>query len=234
MYTLYDFGDFDSNGNMGNPYVKLLSLTDPNDASAEFVAERGGTARTNITYSPVNVSSAGTNNVSVSSSTAEKLSKLVDYIPAVLAILGLNAVALLVISVVGVLYMCRRSRRKNSKKERAAALALNNRAPTPYPGGVAGASGSQSGHQYERVAVNAPAGENEPEDTPFNPPEPAFHGYENDGLAPLGSGARPRSNFGGIGIPRDYRVSAAGSDVTAFVPPSPGFKNDFERPKSIA
>lgn len=231
VYTMYDFGDFDSDGNMGDPYVKLLSLTDPNDASAEFVAERGGTARTNITYSPVNVSSGGTSNVSVSSSTAEKLSKLVDYIPAVLAILGLNALALLLVSIVGISYMCRRSRRKSNKKERAA-LALNNRTPTPYPGSINDASGSQSGHQYERVAVNAPAGEIEPEDIPFTPPEPAFHGYENDSLAPLG--ARPRSNFGGIGIPRDYRVSAAGSDVTAFVPPSPGFKKDFDRPKSIA
>ncbi|KAL5487670.1 hypothetical protein ACEPAI_5778 [Sanghuangporus weigelae] len=229
VYTLYDFGDFDSNQIMGNPYVKLFSLTDPNEASSEFVSVRGGTARTDITYNVANAGSSGSSSVSVSSSVADKLSKLVDYIPAVLAILALNAVALLVIAGVGTAFMCKRRRRKGSKKDRT--LLLDNRVPTPYPG-----SSPQSGnndHEYERVSTHVPPGEQGPEDTPFTPPAPAFHSLEGDTLRPLPPGARPRSTFAGIGVPRDYRVSAAGSDVTAFVPPSPAYKM-ADRPKSVA
>lgn len=219
---------------MGNPYIKLLSLTDPNEASAEFVAVRGGSARTNITYNAASGSSSGLTNVSVSSSTADKLSKLVDYIPAMLGVLALNALALLVVAAVGVAYICRRRNRKSSKKERAL-LALNARAPTPFPGSSSTFNGGNTGnHEYERVANNMPAGEQDPEDAPFTPPEPAFHAFEGDTLRPL-PGARPRSTFAGIGMPRDYRVSAAGSDVTTFVPPSPSFKKELsDRPKSIA
>ena len=47
---MYDFGDFDADGKMGNPYVKLLSIVDPDAASIEFHKQRGGTPRTGITY----------------------------------------------------------------------------------------------------------------------------------------------------------------------------------------
>ncbi|KAG8713904.1 hypothetical protein FRC11_010553 [Ceratobasidium sp. 423] len=40
VYAVYDFGDFDASGNMGKPYVKLLSLTDPEAASASFKKNR--------------------------------------------------------------------------------------------------------------------------------------------------------------------------------------------------
>ena len=215
---------------MGNPYVKLLSLTEPNEASAEFVSVRGGTARTNITYNVANAgSSSGSTTVSVSSSVADKLSDLVDYIPAVLAIMALNAIALLVIAVVGVVFMCKRRRRKNSKKDRS--LLLDNRVPTPFPG--SSNQGGSSEHEYERVSTHVPSNEQGPEDAPFAPPAPAFHSFEGDTLRPLPPGSRPRSTFGGLGVPRDYRVSAAGSDVTAFVPPSPAYKM-ADRPKSVA
>ncbi|EJD01502.1 acid protease [Fomitiporia mediterranea MF3/22] len=234
VYTMYDLGDFDSNGNMGNPYIKLLNLTDPNEASSEFVGVRGGTARTNITYNAADGgSSSGSTSISIAGTTADKLNKLVDYIPAVLAILALNALALLIISAVGLIFLCRRRRRRNSRKERGL-HALDVRAPTPFPGSAAASgSGSSDGHKYERVSSHMPVGEQEPEDMPFTPPEPAFHSYEGDTLRPLPPGARPRSTFGGSGLPRDYRVSAAGSDVTAFVPPEPPFKMG-DRPKSIA
>ena len=228
---MYDFGDFDSSGNMGNPYVKLLSLVDPDEASAEFVAARGGTARTNITYNTADGSSSGASNVSVSGSVADKLSELVDYIPAVLAIMALNALALLIVGAVGVAYMCRRRKRKSSKKEQRALHALDHRAPTPYPGGLFANGGGE--HEYEPVSTHVPAGEREPEDIPFMPPAPAFHSYEGDTLRPLPPGARPRSTIAGMGLPRDYRVSAAGSDMTAVMPPSPGFKS-IDRPKSVA
>ena len=230
---MYDFGDFDSNGDMGNPYIKLLSLVDPDTASAEFAASRGSTARTNITYNAAGSSgNSGTSSVSVSGTTADKLAQLIDYIPAMLAIMGLNALALLTVAAVGGLYLCKRRNRK-SRKERGG-LALSNRTPTPFPGQLSALGGGDApAHRYERVSDNVPAGEQEPEDMPFTPPAPAFHAFENDMLRPLPIGSRPHSAYSGL--PRDYRVSAAGSDVTAFVPPSPSFKKaDMERPRSIA
>lgn len=233
---------------MGNPYIKLLALTDPNEASQEFVSVRGGTAKNNITYSASSVqnsSSGGSVSVSLSSSTADKLSKLVNYIPAVLGILALNALALLVIAGVGVCWLCRGRRRSGAKGIKKGRSQFSLRSPTPYPGVAGQDTSSADGHVYERVSVHAPG---EPVDEPFTPPEPAFHAYEGDTLRPLQAppaiGSRPYSMFSmssGSGIPpRDYRVSTAASDVTAFVPPSPGFKKDGfgggsgDRPKSIA
>lgn len=240
---------------MGNPYIKLLSITDPNVASQEFVSVRGGTAKSNITYNASGVqasSSGGSVSLSLASSTADKLGQLVDYIPAMLGILALNALALLVIAGVGVCWMCRGRRRGATKSLKKGRSQFSLRSPSPYPGVAAGAraAGSSSavdigdGHEYERVSVNAPG---EPMDEPFTPPEPAFHAYEGDTLRPLQAppaiGSRPYSMFSmssGSGLPRDYRVSTAGSDMTAFVPPSPSFKKDGyegasgDRPKSIA
>lgn len=234
---------------MGNPYIKLLSITDPNQASQEFVSVRGGTAKSNITYNASGVqasSSGGSVALSLASSTADKLGKLVDYIPAMLGILALNALALLVIAGVGVCWMCRGRRRGANKGLKKGRTQFSLRSPTPYPGAAAGprAEGASSadGHEYERVAPG------EPMDEPFTPPEPAFHAYEGDTLQPLQAppaiGSRPYSMFSmasGNGMPpRDYRVSTAGSDMTAFVPPSPGFKKEGyggasgDRPKSVA
>lgn len=275
---------------MGNPYVKLLALIDPNEASADFTTIRGGTPRTNITYNvaPGTASSVG-GSISVASGTASKLAQLVDYMPALLGILALNALALLAMAAVAVIYMCRKSklRRSGAGKRRSTngpgALALSGRTPTPYPGPMRSPSalvrrssqlelveagrdegegdiGDASHGVYERVSVYAPPGE--PEDVPFVPPEPAFHQGTYDG----GDALRPRNGSGGLGARlqspisptrprsmfsmasgssgmapmlgspvRDYRVSTAGSDMTAFVPPSPGFaKNGNGRPKSFA
>lgn len=43
VYAVYDFGDFDTAGNMGKPYVKLLPLTDATTASAGFKKNRAAT-----------------------------------------------------------------------------------------------------------------------------------------------------------------------------------------------
>ncbi|KAG8785014.1 hypothetical protein FRC12_018074 [Ceratobasidium sp. 428] len=40
VYSVYDFGDFDDDGNMGKPYVRLLPLTDPTTAGASFQKNR--------------------------------------------------------------------------------------------------------------------------------------------------------------------------------------------------
>jgi len=251
VYGLYDFGDFDSTGAMGNPYVQLLPIVDPNNASAAFTALRGGTPRNNITYNATPSSgSSGSTSLSVSNSVADKLGKLVDFIPAILSVLALNALALFVISIVVVVFMCRRGRGSNkSQKKGRAGLALSGRTPTPYPmsptertrAGIPDATVDAQG--YERISVLVPG---EPEDQPFTPPEPSFQGYDGDSLGPLnssfGSGTRPRSMWstasGSSGRPilRDYRMSTAGSDMTVFVPPSPKFMKDAssDRPKSVA
>lgn len=253
MYSLYDFGDFDSTGKMGNPYIKLLPIVDPNNASADFTAVRGGTARTNITYNAA-PSTGSTGSISVSSSTADKLAKLADYIPIVLAILALNAVALIVIAVVAVVYMCRKSKLRRSGAKRRSTLGLKNglsiRTPTPYPGpmsplnGEMGAAEAGGPHEYAAVAVHAPG---EPEDQPFVAPEASFQSYDGDrdSLRPMsssfGTPPRPRSMFSmasgnslGVRSPGRYRASTAGSEMTAFVPPSPEFMKDKGRPKSFA
>lgn len=257
MYSLYDFGDFDSNGKMGDPYIKLFSIVDPNNASAEFTVIRGGTPRTNITYNAA-TGTTSSGSVSVADTTADKLAKLADYIPIVLGILALNAVALIVIAVVAVVYMCRKSKLRRNGAKRRSATGLKNglslRSPTPYPGpmpmspingqmDVAEAGGA---HEYAAVAVHAPG---EPEDLPFVPPEPSFHSYDGDSLRPLnssfGTPTRPRSMFSmtsntsgtslGVRSPGRYRASTAGSEMTAFVPPSPEYMKDGGgRPKSFA
>jgi len=241
VYGMYDFGDFDSSGKMGNPYVKLLSIVDPNQASQEFHSVRGGTAASNITYNASNTTSTtgDSTTFSVSNSVADSLSKLVDYIPVMLGILGLNAVVLVIVAVVGITYLLRRKRK--GKKNRSSSGGLNsmplNNPSTPSPRPFSTAT-------YEPVNTAA----NMPEDMPFEPPQPAFHG-EGGGarLRPQnGGGQRPYSmNSPGMPPaaampPREYRVSTAASDMTAFDPPSPqylrgdGSKGDGDRPKSIA
>jgi len=256
MYSLYDFGDFDSSGKMGNPYIKLLSIVDPNNASAEFTAARGGTPRTNITYNAA-TGTGSSGSVSVADNTADKLAKLADYIPIMLGILALNAVALIVIAIVAVVYMCRKSKLRRSGAKRRSTTGLKNglslRSPTPYPGpmpmspinGQMDLAEAGGPHAYAAVAGHAPG---EPEDQPFNPPEPSFQSYEGDTLRPLdhtlGTPPRPRSMFSmasgssrnslGVRSSARYRASTAGSEMTAFVPPSPEYMKDGGRPKSYA
>ena len=109
LYTVYDFGDYDSSGKMGNPYMQLLALVDPNTASKEFHSDRGGSASTNISYNAQSVSATGaaagggTTTVTVSDKLADTLTKLQTYIPAVLAIMALNALVILVLAVFDIL-----------------------------------------------------------------------------------------------------------------------------------
>ena len=124
LYTVYDFGDYDSSGKMGNPYMQLLALVDPNTASKEFHSDRGGSASTNISYNAQSVSATGaaagggTTTVTVSDKLADTLTKLQTYIPAVLAIMALNALVILVLAAAGIVYMCRRHRRSRSARTR--------------------------------------------------------------------------------------------------------------------
>lgn len=176
MYSIYDFGDFDSSGKMGNPYVKLLSLTDPNEASKEFHAVRGGVALTNITYNAADSTASGTvasgsSSESLTADTVDTLNSLGKYIPAMLAIMALNALAILLGLAAGAVYLVRR-RRNNDGGARArstpgrtdlAPMPMN---PRPTSSFSMGSPGAQ--HTYEPVSMALT------EDTVFVPPSPAF------------------------------------------------------------
>ncbi|KAG2152238.1 aspartic peptidase domain-containing protein [Suillus cothurnatus] len=104
VYTVYDFGDFVSSGAMGNPYIQMLSLVNPDQASVEFHDVRGGTPQNNITY---NVSSGGSGSTTVTLSTdvADTIDKLSKYLPAMLAVMALNALVLVVLSIVALILL---------------------------------------------------------------------------------------------------------------------------------
>jgi saccharopepsin len=117
VYSIYDFGDFDSSGRMGNPYMKLLSIVDPNAASADFHKLRGGTPLTNITYNAAN-STTGSTSVSLSVDVAQVLAKIGMFFPAMLAVMAFNALILLVLVIVGVVILCKRRGPRISRKTR--------------------------------------------------------------------------------------------------------------------
>lgn len=103
VYSLYDLGDFeDDQGTMGNPYVKLLSITNATTASQEFHKLRGGSASeankiSNAQSSSGSVSSSST--VSVSSATLDRLVRYAEVLLSLLAVcitLLLLAVGLMV------------------------------------------------------------------------------------------------------------------------------------------
>ncbi|VDC06291.1 unnamed protein product [Peniophora sp. CBMAI 1063] len=197
VYSVYDFGDFDAQGEMGNPYVQLLSLVDPDEASADFAKERGTTARSGITYNAAKTSSSGTT-VSVSSDLESTLDKINTYLPVVLAIMAFNALVLLIILIGGVVWFIRR---RKSQREPGSRQRKNKGRMTPMPlESFAGPSGSRNDpisyaetsymrdsymdpsmqsplkpHMYQPVSMALT------EDT-FVPPSPAF-----------GKGDRPKS-----------------------------------------
>ncbi|KZS91226.1 acid protease, partial [Sistotremastrum niveocremeum HHB9708] len=133
LYSVYDFGDYDSSGNIGNPYIKLLALTNATEASADFHTVRGGNANGTLSASGVNgvalnsstaVPSTSTASPSSASSKASSigatsdqssLDKLLDYMPAILGILGLNSLLLLSLSICAALFFIRRRSNKSKK-----------------------------------------------------------------------------------------------------------------------
>jgi len=167
LYTLYDFGDFDSSGNMGNPYVQMLPLVDPNQASVDFHALRGGTPQNNITYNVTPSSADGTTTINVS---ADTLNKVAQYLPAMLAVMALNAVVLVVLVIMGAILLCRRRPKSRARK------VPGRLSPMPM-GSVAAPSNSPRisdavppPHTYQPVSMALT------EDTLFVPPSPAFKG----------------------------------------------------------
>ena len=190
LYTVYDFGDFDSAGKMGNPYMQLLALVDPNVASKEFHSVRGGTPLTNITYNAQDVSSStgtaavGASQVDVSSELESTLNKLQTYIPAILAIMALNALVILLLAVAAFIYIFRRRNRARARRNpgRASPMPLQRTSSfvAPLPSGGNDALGA-----YQPVSMALT------EDT-FVPPTPAFSkpGFEGSTMR---AGDRPKS-----------------------------------------
>ncbi|KAI0322444.1 acid protease [Amylostereum chailletii] len=172
VYSVYDFGDFDSSGKMGNPYIKLLSLTNPNEASADFAAARNTQARTNITYNAASGSSSSGTTVSISDDLADTINKVKNYFPAILAVMALNALVIILILVAGIVYLCRRHRgrslvRPRKNKGRATPIPMPME-PLNTDSFVEPLRGPMQ-HQYEPVSMALT------EDT-FVPPSPAFRG----------------------------------------------------------
>jgi hypothetical protein len=185
VYSIYDFGDFDSSGKMGDPYLKLLSLVDPDEASQEFHGIRGGEARKGIVYQPVNAagssgSGGGTTTITLGSNVANTLDKVGKYFPAMLAVMALNAIILLALVAVGIMLLMKQRKTKSSRRKLPGRM-------SPMPLGGLNSTYSDAGfphglpHSYQPVSMALT------EDT-FVPPSPAFH--NGDGLK---SGDRPKS-----------------------------------------
>ncbi|KAF9075826.1 aspartic peptidase domain-containing protein [Rhodocollybia butyracea] len=223
LYSVYDFGDFDSNGEMINPFLKLLSLVDPDEASQDFVKARGGTARTGITYNQSNATAAATSVTSVDLSTevAETLAKLGTYFPAILAVVALNALVILALAIVGTVLLCKKT--KKSKRQRM--LDSRIRTPigrmSPMPMNARDSNATTEPHNYEPISMALT------EDTMFVPPSPAFKRF------PGGKGADRPSSLATLPSQRSFHKDSGGEDAI-FNPPSPGFREFTDsRPRSM-
>ena len=166
IYAIYDYGDFDSAGAMGDPYMKMLSIIDPDQASVEFHKARGGTPNSNITY--VGLSGSSIEPVySLSQDVTNSLETMSKLVPVILAVIAFNALILIALIIGGIFYLCRRRSRRNPrarpKRGRMSPMPLN-----PVNSYIAGVDAPQP-HRYEPVSMALT------EDTLFAPPSPAFH-----------------------------------------------------------
>ncbi|KAJ3801631.1 acid protease [Lentinula aff. detonsa] len=224
MYSVYDFGDFNSNGEMIDPFLKLLSLVDPDEASGDFVKARGGTAKTGITYNESNAtaSAASVTSVDLSTEVAETLAKIGTYFPVILAIVALNAVVLLALLVVGIILLCKRT--KKNKRQRI----LNSRTPmgrlSPMPLNTRDSAATMEPHTYEPISMALT------EDT-FVPPSPHFRKYE--GSIRTGKAIDRPTSLATLPSQRSFHQDTTPEDAL-FNPPSPGFREfSDERPRSM-
>lgn len=166
VYAVYDFGDYDSSGNLGNPYIKLLSLVDPDQASIDFHKTRGGSAQ-NVTYNSVNVTgnaAGGSTSVTLSDHLADNLNTVANLLPAILALMALNTLLLFGIIGGGIWWILR-------KRGRAARTRKHPGRSEPMPMNTmstVGLMSNRDSHAYQPVSMALT------EDMPFSPPTPAF------------------------------------------------------------
>ncbi|KAF5321097.1 hypothetical protein D9619_000938 [Psilocybe cf. subviscida] len=214
VYSVYDFGDFDANGQMGNPYMKMLSIINADDASFDFHKERGGTPQTNITFTGLDGISVAPS-FSISTDISESLELIGKFIPAMLAIVALNALIVIVCCIVWLVGFCKRRRNAGSS--------VRARAPrgrmSPHPSALENGS---------MASARPIFGENN---------DPRFSTVSAMDPMPM----NPRNTYvAGLPSPNSHHtyepVSMALTEDT-FVPPSPAFHGKgqmSDRPKSIA
>lgn len=179
MYSLYDFGDYDGNGQMGDPYMKLLTIVEADEASIEFHNIRGGIPKSNITFTGLDGASIAPS-FSISNDISHSLELIGRFIPAMLGIVALNAVVVIVCSVVWLVSFCRRRSQKShvarTPRSRLSPIPMNPR--NSYLAGAADPSAIRP-HAYQPVSMAFT------EDT-FVPPSPAFHRYQKKNGWPSG------------------------------------------------
>ncbi|KXN86268.1 Gastricsin [Leucoagaricus sp. SymC.cos] len=185
VYAVYDFGDYDSRGVMGDPYMQLLSITNPDEASADFHKVRGGEPKRNITYVGLN-GTANAPSFFISDDVSESIEMISRFVPAMLGVVALNALVLLGLVIGGLCYWMRKRRLRRHDRVRSTRGTRGRMTPMQLdtiPSYVAGEQSSPSG-----PAIYQPVSMALTEDT-FVPPSPAFHKF--DGV--VSPGDRPKS-----------------------------------------
>jgi len=179
VYTMYDLGDFDESGKMGDPYVKLLSVVNPDAASIAFHKQRGGEPRTGITFVGLDDLSIAPS-FFISNDISKSLEMIGTWMPVILAIVALNALLVVVAAIFWITSFIRKRRRRAQAR-----VPRSRQSPMPpinsYIAGVPQSAGhsqhSPSIHVYEPVSMALT------EDT-FVPPSPAFHSKMQPGDRP--------------------------------------------------
>ncbi|KAI0949368.1 hypothetical protein AcW1_009001 [Taiwanofungus camphoratus] len=107
-YLLVDFGDFvdGSSSQVGNPYVQLLSITEPAEAHSDFVQQRLGGIDNTSAYHLLPASSVPNSDANTSSESFSQ--KVKPYLPYIIA----SSVAVGILLIVAVSYCLMRNRRK--------------------------------------------------------------------------------------------------------------------------
>jgi saccharopepsin len=180
VYSVYDFGDFDASGNMGNPYMKFLSLVDPDAASVEFHQLRGGTPNTNITYTGLSEAA-----LTLSSSLSDdSLEMIIKFFPPMLALVAFNSLVLIICCIVWLVSFIRKRRvRAIPRLPRSRRSMPINDTSSYIVTDDPILSSSTRLHAYEPVSMALS------EDT-FVPPTPAFYSEGGSKMQ------RPKSYFG--------------------------------------
>ena len=201
---------------MGNPYMKLLSLINPDEASANFHAIRGGVPKTNITYTGISGATAAASS-GLSQDVTSSLELVGRYFPILLGIVALNALVLLILVIGGTVFYCRRRRTlavsARTPRGRMSPMPMNVRY-TSFPGNF---QSPQQAHTYEPVSMALT------EDT-FVPSSPRAGVYPTKDFPASHDldGNRDRLNFQSQQARTSEPVSMALTEDT-FVPPSPAF-----------
>jgi len=173
VYTVYDFGDFDSSGTMGNPYMQFLPIVDPNVASVEFHQSRGGTPNTNISYTGLSEAALALSS-SLSDDTSQALGMIAKFIVPMFALIAFNSLILIICCIVWLVSFIRKHRvRGIARIPRSRTLALRSMPMNDTSSYIAEDTASTASpsvplHTYEPVSMALS------EDT-FVPPSPAFY-----------------------------------------------------------